>query len=286
MAMRPGQYSIGDVIFGRNTMYPINELNMNGYDVTAGDYQLSSADEVRMTRDFFKPTSISFTMGVMDNFLIENLAGYGTGTPPPDGKLLLDNLIREWRADEVRGVWGATKPIKCRQDNGKTTLIYGRPRKLAAGKASRKAEYAIVIAEYQRLDTLSYSDEEYFINVAPGASAVNAIRQGGQAPAWLRFLVTGPANNLLINFGSLFQIQVNYNIPAGQVLEINSYPWTRRVILAPSNLNLSPLMVPPSPYLSDMKFPANSTVPVTWSAGGTSGATNLSVLWRETYLYW
>jgi hypothetical protein len=285
MAMRPGQYQIGNVIFGRNTLYPINELNMNGYDVTAGDYQLSSADEVRMTRDFFKPTSISFTVGVLDNFLIKNLAGYGTGVAPPDGKVLLDNFIREWRADEVRNVWGATKPIKCRQDDNQTTLIYGRPRKLAVGKRSLKSQFAVVVAEYQRLDTLAYSDDEYFVNVTPSTPRTVS-RFAGQAPAWLRFLLTGPINNPLITFGSLFQIQVNYNIPAGKVLEINSYPWTRRVILAPDNLNISPLMVPPSPYLSEVKFPAGSSQAVSLSGGSTTGATNLSVLWREAYLYW
>lgn len=286
MALRVGQFQIGDVVFGRNTLFPINELNMNGYDVTAGDYQVASADEIRMTRDFISPTSISFTLAVLDNYILPNMGGYGTATAVEDGKFALDNFVREWRADEVRGVWGATKPLKNRQDNGKTTLIYGRPRKLAVGKASRKSEFAVVVAEYQRLDTLAYSNEEYFVNMAPGAGPLSVARLDGQAPSWLRFLIAGPANDPLITFGTQFQIQLDYNLPADKVIEINSYPWTRRVIRAPENLNLSPLMIPPSPYLSDMKFPANSTRNVSWSAGGTTGASNLSMLWREAYLYW
>jgi hypothetical protein len=286
MALRTGQFQIGDLVFGRNTLFPINELNMNGYDVTSGDYQIASADELRMTRDFFAPTAISFTLAVLDNFILPNMGGFGTAVPVPDGRFALDNLVREWRADEVRKVWGATKPIKSRQDNGKTTLIYGRPRKLAVGKASRKSEFAVVVAEFQRSDTLAYSNEEYFVNVLPGAGSTAVSRFDGQAPSWLRFLITGPANDPLITFGSQFQVQLDYNIPAGKVVEVNSYPWTRRVILAPDNLNLSPLMIPPSPYLSEMKFLANTVRNVSWSAGGTTGASNLSVLWREAYLYW
>jgi len=286
MPMRTGQFQIGDLVFGRNTLYPINELNMNGYDVTAGDYQVASADEIRMTRDFFAPTSISFTLAVLDNFILPVFGNYPGVVAVEDGKLALDNFIREWRADEVRKVWGATKPLKSRSDNGKTTLIYGRPRKLAVGKASRKSEFAVVVAEYQRVDTLAYSDDEYFVSIAPGGGGTNIARLDGQAPAWLRFLITGPANDPLISFGSQFQVQIDYNIPAGKVVEVNAYPWTRRVILAPDNLNLSPLMIPPSPYLSEMKFLAGTDHTVSWTAGSTTGASNLSVLWREAYLYW
>lgn len=287
MAMRPGQYSIGNVIFGRNTMYPIVEMNMNGYDVTAGDYQISAADEVRMTRDYFKPTNISFTIGVLDNFILSSMAGYGTAPAPTSGKLLLDNFMREWRADEIRGTWGAIKPIKCRQDSNKTTWIPGRPRKMAVGKASRKSEYSVMVCDYQRLDTMSYSDDEYFINIAPGASAQTITRFDGQAPAWLRFLITGPVNVPIINFGTAFQVKLNYNIPAGKVVEINSYPWSRRVIMAPDNLSLSPFLIPPgTSYLTDMKWQPNTSQAISWSGGSTTGATNLSVLWREAYLYW
>lgn len=288
MTLRPGQYQIGNLVFGRNTDYPINELNLNGYDVNTGDYQASGSDELRMTRDYFKPTSITFTIGVMDNFLLPSMAGFGAGNAVTDGKRALDDFVREWRADEIRLNWGALKPIKCRQNDNKTRVIYGRPGKLAVGKHSRKSEYAIAVAEYRRADTLSYSDEEYSVSGAPSAAGTTPIsiaRLDGQAPAWMRFLITGPINDPIIKFGSLFQIHLDYNVAAGKVLEVNSYPWSRRVILAPDNLNVSPLMIPPSPYLNEVVFPAGLSTGVGLSGSSTTGATNLSVLWREAYLY-
>lgn len=286
MSLVEGQYQIGSVVFGRNTPYPIQSFDPGGYDVNVGDYQMGEADEVRMTRDFLKPGGMIFNIGVIDNFVLPHIAFAGTADTSKilAGRRLLDNLSTEWRADAERAQWGVLKPLLCHKD-GLTHRVYGRPGKFSHSAKSRMSQEYNVTMEFRRADTLSYSETEYIAIVPPTtAGATNGFiaRGVGQASSWVQIIITGPINHPVIKFGSLFTLDVNVNIAAGKFLEINTYPWTRRIIDS-DGFNRSPALVGVSPYLSAVKLPANSTTAIGFSGASTTGATAMAVLWREAY---
>lgn len=293
MSLTEGQYQIGNLVFGRNTPYPISSLDPGGYQSTVGDYQMAEADEIRMTRDFLQPGGMVFTLGVLDNKVLPAMAFAGVADMSKiiPGRRLLDDLSREWRADAERLTWGVLKPLLCHKE-GLTHRVYGRPGKFTASAKSLKSQEYTVTMEYRRADTLSYSDTEYVLDLPPttaGATNGTIERGVGQAPCWLRIVLTGPINQPKIKIGSLFTIDLSsvvsgyaMNLAAGKFIEINSYPWSRRLIDS-DGFNRNPCLVSGSPYLSQIRLPAGSSTPIGFSGSATTGATHMQVFWREAY---
>lgn len=283
----PGQYQIGNLVIGRNTNYPVDTFEEAGYGMSTADYQLSQADELRMSRDFLQPGTIGITMAVMDNRALPNMSSLSKWDDVPsltDSLTATDVLAEEWRADEVRSQWGQLKPIKVCSRAGDVRRIYGRPRKFQAGKNTLKSEWVPVVADFQRADTLAYSDDEFGLTVAPsalGVSTGNLTRLGGRAPAWFKVFIIGPINLPKIRVGSM-TVELDHNLAAGKVIELSSYPWERRVIDSDA-FNLSPKMVGNSPYLDQLKLPPGSSLPIGLSGAGTTAATKATFLWREAY---
>lgn len=293
MSLKEGQWQIGSVVFGRYTKMPVENVEVGAYGSQVGDIQLSQTDEVRFGRDFFAPGTLTFTMAILNNRILPNMAVIdlsGGVTFPPDvenmfsAQPMLESLCFEWRADDIRTLFGYTKVLKyCKF--GIQKRLYGRPRKMALNVFNTRNEFVPVVAEFQRVDTFSYSDEEF---AAVGASSaaettpIAVVRSGGSAPTWARFLITGPINHPVIKVGNLFYVDIDYNLPAGKVIEVNAYPWERRIIDS-DGLNLAPKLVGVSPYMEKMRIPANATTNVGLSGSSTTGATALAVLWREAY---
>lgn len=285
--LRQGQYQLGAVRFGRFTQLPIESMEFTGYGVSSTDYQLPRADELRFGIDTFQPGSINFSIGILDNFLLPNMAGStGVSSVPGLQNALqtLESLHYEWKADDIRKEFGFVKPLfACRA--GETVRIYGRPRKFAHNTASMKAQHRMAVCEFQRVDTFCYSESLYNVVADPGTEGVttqNIVRSGGAAPTWLQILITGPIDHPKIKIGSLALVDVNYNLAAGKVLEINTYPWTRRVVDS-DGFNVAPLMIGTSPYLDELLLMPNTTTGVGFSGANTTTATKMVVQWREAY---
>lgn len=285
--LRNGQYQLGSVRFGRFTQLPIESMEVTGYGVNSTDYQIPRADEMRFGIDTFQPGTLNFTIGILDNYILPNMVG-ATGISSAPGLQnaieQLEALHKEWRADDIRKQFGYVKPLfVCRQ--GETVRVYGRPRKFAHNTASMKANHRKAVCEFQRVDTICYSETQYSVVADPsaeGTTTQNAVRSGGGVDTWVQILITGPINHPKIKIGSLNLIDVNYNLAAGKVLEINTYPWTRRVMDS-DGLNVAPLLIGTSPYLDEIVIPPSASTEVGFSGSSTTAATKMAVLWREAY---
>lgn len=280
--LRPYQWQIGDLVFGDNhPKYPVLGVNVQTYNVNNQDHQVSQSNETRMGQDTLQAGPITFTLGVFDNAPV----AYGYDTLPDDlilkSSKLLTALQKEWKADEVRQKWGALKPLIYCDGYGVARQIYGRPRKFTYTRKRRGSHFHKVTAEYARIDTLTYTDTEYMVSLTDGAEPVGFTRDNGDAPSWYRVLLTGPQTNPLVIIGD-DQIQLQTVIAAGVAVEVNSYPWSRRIVDS-NSINRRTTLIGNSKYLDQLTIPAGESVPMSWVATGTTSASTCRVLWRDAY---
>jgi hypothetical protein len=290
-----GQYQIDDLVFGRGTTVPVESFEIKPDDVNNMDYQIARADEKRFGWDQFSPTTIDITFDVLENRLL----------PPFEGSIpnfwedmpTVSDFKRAWRGDDVRYVWGQMKALYCCGSDGVTRAIYGRPGQFTYGKKTDYTEALQCIAEWRRGDTLAYSVDETVYGLSQGAPAVVIPGTAGDAPSWFRILLLGPITNPVFTITGLlfngvtqstpFQIGIGstavpYSVAGGELVEINAYPWTRRAVSS-TGLNLSAALSGVTPYLDRLRFAHDSTVGVTMTGSGMSGATEGAVLFYDAY---
>jgi len=294
MALAPYQYQLGSSVFGRDTQIPVQKVDIQSYNVNNQDFQVQRSDEIRFGIDTLGPQPMVFTMSVMNNYELESMAGF-SDDPFPDtifagNNAALTQLAKEWKDPVTRLTWGATKPLKFCDKQGRIVRIYGRPGKFAHAPRNKSGELWIdVQAEFRRADTYAHGDTEYYIGhatdptkgLAPGAAAVTAARVDGDADSWIRFWIYGPAINPVITYGDNV-IQTNSNIPSGVLAEISSYPWSRRYVDS-NGINRRTQLIGDTLYLDQIKFPAGSEMDVSWTCTGGDTGTELYMLWRECY---
>lgn len=279
--LRPYQFQLGDLVFGQHTKYPVVGVNIATYNVNNQDFQIPLSDETRMGQDTLQAGPITFTMGVYDNAPM----GYGYNTLPDDlilkSSKLLTALQREWKADEVRHKYGELKPLIYCDGYGVVRRMYGRPRKFTYTRKRPGSQFHKVTAEYARIDTLTYTDAEFAAELINGADPVGYTRDGGDAASWYRVLLVGPQTNPLVTVGN-DQIQLQITLAEEMVVEVNSYPWERRIIDA-NNVNWRTSLIGNSKYLDQLTIPADTSVPMSWVATSTNVNSGCVVLWRDAY---
>lgn len=281
MNLRPYQWQIGQLVFGPHTQYEILGVNLAAYNVNAQDYQVALSDETRMAQDTLQAQPITFNIGVRDNAPQRNIAGTLPNDLVTKSSKLLTALQTEWKANDVRLQWGSMKPLIFCDGYGSVRRVYGRPRKFQYTRKRQGSQFNKVTAEYARADTLSYTDVEYAAALVEGDSAETFTRVGGDADSWIRVVFTGPQTNPIVVIGDL-QIQLQHTIAAGTALEVNSYPWTRRIIDS-NGLNWRTTLIGNTKYLDQLHIPTATPLPMSWSATGTTGASGCVVLWRDAY---
>jgi hypothetical protein len=264
----PGQYQIGQLIFGAGTTIRCEQFDIKPYDVVGQDYQISRTDEKRYGMDHISPTTIDIKLSVLNNKILDQFN-------PPQGLTretfwqyfpTQENIAYEWKADEVRRQWGALKPIYICGVDGVTRVIYGRPGAFTAAKASPYAEWLDCIGEYRRADTLVYREKESAVDIPIGGDPLWIRRNGkqdGDSDAWFRLLLQGPIDHPIITVG-VYSIELDFTIDADDYVEISSYPWARRVINS-ERRNLSTRMIGNTEYLDVLRIPSNTDVPVRWT---------------------
>lgn len=287
----PGQYMIGDVIFGRHTKYPVTSVEIQSYQTNALDYQNIRADETQFGQDNFVPQPVIFTLGVTDTYILPNMLGMTSYDPDlvstieAANRYNLHDLARAWRGDDVKGQWGVNKPLACCERDGRTLLWFGRPRKFQYTKRSRKSEFFTIQAEYMRSDTLQYSGDEYGVEISPGDTET-ITRVAGDMPSWYRILIYGPATHPIIE--GLTEpitgapIELDIEVPADEVLEISSYPWVRRIVDS-LNFNRAAALQGNTQYLDQLRIAPYSSTEVTWDAEDTNGDSRMVFAWRDAY---
>ncbi|AYN58170.1 hypothetical protein SEA_KANDZ_28 [Mycobacterium phage KandZ] len=264
--LEPGQYQIGDLVFGRGTMYPVTSIEIQSYQVQAQDFQVIRSDEVQFGQDSLLPGPIVFELGVYDFKRIANVEPYtGRVFNEEPFKKLLNKLAAEWRGDDVRQNWGAMKALKCCERDGKVLVWYGRPGKFQTTKRSRKSSFFTVTAEFRRADTLMYSDKESGVEVLKGDVPTIINRADGEAKSWLRVVGYGPLTHPVITIGDQ-QVELDVELADGEAFEVSSYPWQRRAINN-SGQNISSKLIGDTQYLDRLQLPpAGVPTPVRWTS--------------------
>jgi hypothetical protein len=279
--LRPYQWQLGDLVFGEYTKYPVVGVQIATYNVNNQDFQIPQRDETRMGQDTLQAGPLTFTMGVYDNAPV----AYGYNSLPDDlvikSSKMLTALQKEWKADDVRLRWGELKPLIYCDGYGTVRQIYGRPRKFTYTRKRPGSQFHKVTAEYARIDTLTYTDTEFAAELVNGANPLNFTRDGGDAHAWFRVILAGPQTNPLIIIGQN-QIQLQIAIPDGVEVEVNSYPWSRRIIDS-NGVNWRTTLIGNSKYLDQLTIPPDTSVPMSWLATGTNSDSGCLVLWRDAY---
>lgn len=279
--LRPHQYQIGDLVFGRYTQYPVLGVKPQSYNVKDRDFQINKANEKRMRDDALEATAVTFTIGVKDNGPVNYLPNNLPDDLVLKSSKLLTALQKEWKADEIRQQPGELKPIIFCDGYGSVRRIYGRPRKFDYTRKTPTSQFHKVTAEYARVDTLSYADVETAAALVKDADPVVYTRDGGDAQAWYRVLLTGPMRNPVVDIG-INSLQLTMDILSGVTVEISSYPWQRRIIDT-NGINWRRKLTGNTKYLDEMLMPPNTAIPMSWTASLTSGASKCLVVWRDAY---
>ena len=68
----PGQYQIGNLIFGAGTTIRCEQFDPKPYDVAGQDYQISRTDEKHFGLDNISPTTIDIKLSVLNNRILDN----------------------------------------------------------------------------------------------------------------------------------------------------------------------------------------------------------------------
>lgn len=269
--LEPGQYQLGDFVFGFGTLFTVENFDIGGYDVTVQDYQAQLSDETRFGSDSLKSLPIQLIVNAFENRALPNVVAL-TGDATElnfDSDPTVGQFTREWRADDIRKNWGSLKPLYiCRKD-GRVVQVYGRPGKCQVSRPDRENARKIT-AEFRRSDTLCYTDFEWFTQVRDGEEITvwrSSEMEQGDAPCWVRFFLVGPMNNPTITFGDL-QIVLNYELEYGDIVEISSYPWERRAIRLNDGLSLNAYVT--QPYLEKIIFDIDKPVQLRFDATDTN----------------
>lgn len=239
---------------------------MQGYNIQAQDSQLIRSDEIQFGFDSFQPAPIIFEMGVLDFNAIPNMQGLvGSATFSTDAtNQAVNRLAQAWRGEGVRQSWGEMMPLKCCERDGRVVVFYGRPRKFQVSKRSLKSSHMTVNAEFQRADTLCYSDTENITQILKSDNPTYITRSGAESDTWLRIVGYGPLTRPVITIGSQ-QVDLDISVAAGEAFEVNSYPWSRRAIKS-DGTNICAKLVGDTQYLDRLTLPANTSTPVRWTS--------------------
>lgn len=272
MPLEPGQFQIGSVIMGPKTPFKIESVDIANYEINAQDFQNQSSDEIRFGIDTLKPSPIHLSINVLVNRPLPNVKSLVHDYSAIPTTQTLSDLQREWRADDIRSQWGVIKPLLFCAGDGVTRQFYGRPGKFTY-KMHRtiNSEYYQVVAEFRRADTLCYSNGEYYTSLS---GSPTTIYPGGEANAWFRLLVYGPSTPSIDIGGQ--RISLAYTVGSGEIVEISSYPWSRRIV-STNGRSLAAYNNSPDPFLDKYKL-SYSGSQCSFTGGGS-----VVLLWRSAY---
>lgn len=176
-------------------------------------------------------------------------------------------LTKAWRGDSIRKTAGELATLTIKQP-GRTRVVFGRPRRLApVGTSFQHQGYLSYIGDFACTDDVFYSST--LTSTTGGAFTV-----AGDLPAWPIVVVNGPSTNPVVNFGA-FSLALNYTIPSGKSVTINTVPWVRSVKTS-DGLSIPGKLVRTTRLSRASLAPGGHTVSLT--GGGT-----LNVSWRTSY---
>lgn len=279
--LRRYQWQIGEIVFGPNTQYEVLGTNIAGYTVNAKDSQIPNSDTTTMSKDTRSAQPITLTIGVRDNAPMPNMPNNLPADLVDKASKLLGALQNEWFADDIKQQWGQYKALYYRDGYGLTKIIWGRPGKFQYTPKTKTSQFRKVTAEFRRMDALCYEETETVVNdLVEGADPVD-YTIGGEQNAWFRVLFYGPMSGPVAVLGNS-EIQLDMDIAADKVVEVSSYPWSRRVIDS-DGVAWRNKLIGATKYLDQLILPMNTPIPMSWSAAGTNADSKCLVAWHNTF---
>lgn len=286
LSLSPGQFMLGGLVMGEYTPFSVEKMDVANYQLNVQDYQVQGTNDLKFGQDTLKPMPVQLTINVRVNRLHQGVAALTR-----ESRILnfdkdpnLDDLQRVWRSSGILANWNTIAPLYFCGGDGVTRQFFGRP-----GKFSYQRQfiidslYYICQAEFRRSDTFGYRATETYVTFLPNAPQI-VLGTGGTAPSWTRWIIYGPADTPIINYGGK-QFQLNYNILPGDAVEISSYPWSRRVINL-AGQSLSPYLVSmDNLYLDDESWKKDNfdNTEISWGATGTNADSKMVMLWYDAY---
>ena len=276
--LKPGQYQIEDWIFGKGTVYPVAAFDIAEYGVQAGDFQVPNQDENRFGgSDQHIPGPITMTVQFLQNRWTHKVV-HGTVLKSADA----GKVQRIWRADGVRYTWGETQKLYYAGNDGIQKVLFGRTDKLKYPRFNEETDAYECTLSFRRGDNFSYSAHEYGIAFLPNqASQLLTNGTFGDAPSWMTLYLQGPMNDPQIEIAG-FTFELDWDIPAGKVLEINSYPWTRRCVDS-DGISRRANIIGATPYLDRLRFNYNQPVYGRVICNGTNANSKAVFMFRDAY---
>ena len=286
-----GQYQIGNMVFGKGTTVRVETFDIKPYDINAQDYQVTRSDETRFGWDSHKPTTIEITFNVLINRLLHPYEDYIPNFW--DEMPTVADFQKVWRSDNIRNQWGQLEPLYCCGTDGITRAIYGRPGQFTYAKKTDSTEAIQCVAEFRRSDAFGYSVKETGIAMTQAIPDVVINGTQGDGPSWFRILVVGPCTNPSFTFTGLYlngviqstplTITVDHTLAAGEIVELNSYPWGPRRCVSSTGLNLTTSLSGDTPYLDRLRFGHDADLEVLFTAASMTSATDAVLLFRDAY---
>jgi hypothetical protein len=279
-----GQYQFGNCLFGRGTTVRVEDFKINPYDVNVQDYQITRADEMGFGWDQLKPTTIEITFHVLNNRM---LPGYESLIPNFWSEMpTVADFQKEWKFDQGRYVWGATKSLYVCDRNGLTKQVFCRPGQFTPGNNTSYTETVQCIGELRRLDTHAYGITEHVSQVMTQASpTVTIAGTDGDGPSWLYLLIRGPVTDPVITIDGLYNqpnpvaFPVARTVADGEVIEINGQPWTRRSVSS----NGEEISADLGEYEDKLRFYCEDTIELTLTGTGMNSSTAAVAVYRDAY---
>lgn len=287
MNLISGQLQFGGIVFGRGTTVPVETVDEKPYDLNSQDFQLGRNDEMEFIQDQLKPTTIEITFDVRYNWLLPKYAdlipNFWSEMPT------VDDFAREWKSDEIRQIAGQVKPLYICGRDGITKVVYGRPGQFTHAENTDYTEAVQCIAEFRRMDTFAYSRVENVAILDQSHLGVTLNGTVGNGPSWLRLLIQGPIVHPVFTLTNIYlrgdvELDFDYSVAAGEVVEISSYPWQRRVVNSEDPpINLAKKLIGDSPYLDRMRFGHDQQCNVSVAATGMTADTKIGVGYHDAY---
>lgn len=215
----------------------------------------------------------------------------------------LGSFATAWRALHIRRTPGAFLAIRYQLD-GRLRRIYGRPG-LYDGPPSNLilSGYVDITCDFQAVDGFTYDDAESSVLLTVGESDGGAggggftfpltfpvqalapteqiaqIAVEGDAPTSPIVRFNGPVTNPRLETDE-WALSLNYDIPAGQYVEVDTRPWSLNVLL--NGTTPIPGVIGRRQNLTAMKFQPGS-LQTRFIGSSSSGAATCHIRWRNAH---
>lgn len=282
------------VHFGRNTTYHVELVTFGDVSSRVNDESNPRADGTRMGRDFYNNRTITFDINIISK----------TG----QCHAMVSALQACWNTADVVGspsrmYAGRLSTLRMFR-HGVHKVVYGRPRRFTPVTGRVDLGWVPVTCDFVTIDHLFYEEHENvnLITISPPdiggfifpvefpwgtvpiSSQADIVQVLGDAESWLRFKITGPIVNPVVDFVGYWQVKTNLTLLNGETLTIDPRPWNRGVYKNNTG-NAAGVFTADSRRLSGLTAPPGVHQIVLRGVDGT-GTAQLETRWQNTYNTW